>query len=318
MRLASVSGIGVLVNPRSRKNRQDPGLARRIAKRLGDRGRVLSCSSLDELERACETLRDARVEVVALLGGDGTAHVSLTRLLRAYQAEPLPAIAPLRGGTIDTQANALGVARKRPEALFDHLVRQWDKGSLLEGAVERPVLLAGGEACFLFGTGALRGFIEEYSRAPQPNAAWAAKLLASAVGDVARGRPTPVAPRWDGRVTVDGEVLAETSYLGVAAGTVDQIGLRFRPFYRASEDRARFHLLAIHTTPLGFVKRLPAIWAARPMGPEHTHDRLAQRAVLEERGGVVHYMCDGDLKERRGSLELRVGPHLRIVTGRGA
>ena len=55
------------------------------------------------------------------------------------------------------------------------------------------------------------------------------------------------------------------------AGTVDQIGLGFRPFYRYGEP-GKFHILGIHTSPLGFVKKLPDIWRALPMGAEHTRE----------------------------------------------
>ena len=34
-------------------------------------------------------------------------------------------------------------------------------------------------------------------------------------------------------------------------GTVDQIGLGFRPFYRSETESGRFHMLGIHTSALG-------------------------------------------------------------------
>ena len=37
----------------------------------------------------------------------------------------------------------------------------------------------------------------------------------------------------------------------------------------------------------GFMRRLPEIWRAEPMGDTHTYERVTRRAVLDARGGVV-------------------------------
>ena len=158
---------------------------------------------------------------------------------------------------------------------------------------------------FLFGTGALYGYIAEYNKAEDRNPVWGARVLLEATTSVFVGGDMMkrVAPRWEGRVTFDdGTAFPERDYLGIAAGTVDQIGLGFRPFYRAYEQPGAFHLLGIHTTPRGFVSKLPAVFKGQPMGPEHTFDRVVPSAVIEERGGTVHYMCDGDLHEHRGQI----------------
>ena len=70
----------------------------------------------------------------------------------------------------------------------------------------------------------------------------------------------------------DGTVWEERDYLSVAGGTIDQIGLNFRPFHRYGEQPGRFHVLGIHTSPMGFVTQLPRIWRAAPMQPGHTFE----------------------------------------------
>jgi hypothetical protein len=64
---------------------------------------------------------------------------------------------------------------------------------------------------------------------------------------------------------------------------------------------------------MGFVKKLPDVWRARPMGPDHTYDRLVQKFVVEGRHGVVEYMCDGDVFEHPGPLTVECGPRVRIL-----
>src|SRR5262249_52584937 len=150
---------------------------------------------------------------------------------------------------------------------------------------------------------AIYGFIADYSRAEERDGLWAAKVLARACAKVVTGQPTIVAQRWEGSVIVDDEeVFPDRNYLAIGAGTVDQIGLGFRTFYRCNEQPGTFQILGIHTSALGFVRKLPDVWRARSMGPERTYDRLARRAVIEARYGVVSYCCDGDVHDHRGPL----------------
>ncbi|MBL8606197.1 MAG: sphingosine kinase, partial [Myxococcales bacterium] len=46
-----MSGIGVVLNPKSRRNLKDPGAATRLARRLGDSGVVREARSVEELHR---------------------------------------------------------------------------------------------------------------------------------------------------------------------------------------------------------------------------------------------------------------------------
>ena len=78
----------------------------------------------------------------------------------------------------------------------------------------------------------------------------------------------------------DGTVWAERDYLSVAGGTIDQIGLNFRPFHRYAEQPGRFHVLGIHTSPMGFVTQLPRIWRAAPMQPGHTYEATTTSVVI--------------------------------------
>src|ERR1700677_924128 len=167
---------------------------------------------------------------------------------------------------------------------------------------------------FIFGTGALYGFISDYNQPEVRDGLWAAKVLGRAVSKVVTGQPTAVAQRWEGSVIVeDAEVFPDRDYLAIGAGTVDQIGLGFRPFYRCSDVPGTFQILGIHTSAPGFVQKLPDIWNARAIGPSHTYDAAARQAVIEARGGVVSYVCDGDVHDHKGPLVIETGPRVRIL-----
>jgi len=345
-----VPGIGVIFNPRSGRNLRDPRAAHRLARTLGDRGVIREAGSIDELYRVAEDFRKLDIDVLGISGGDGTNGTTITGFLDVYQGNALPQIAFLRGGTMNTVANAVGVRRGRPEGLLDRLCRAYVARAAQPLAnVERHVMCIRGEGArvparnsssddiesapssmrrsqplgtkygFNFGTGVVCGFLSEYYAYGQPpNPVVAAKTLLRGVGSAAIGGEMirRMAEPFRGSVELDdGTIWPERDYLSVAGGTVDQIGLNFRPFYRFAERPDTFHLLGIHTSPMGFVSQLPRIWRAEPMKPGHTYEAVTPNAVIRSARSPLRYMIDGDLHECGGPLHVSIGPRVRIVVG---
>src|SRR5262245_53424734 len=118
-------GIGVIFNPRSGKNVRDPRAAGRLARALGDHGVVREAHSIDELYRIAEDFRRLEIDVLGISGGDGTNGTTITGFLDVYQGNAMPYIAFLRGGTMNTVANSVGVGRGRPETMLDRLCRAY-------------------------------------------------------------------------------------------------------------------------------------------------------------------------------------------------
>jgi diacylglycerol kinase family enzyme len=321
--LGKVPGIGVVLNPKSGRNVRDPGAATRLSRALGDHGVVRQARSIDELYRIAEDFRSVDIDVLAISGGDGTNHVTLTGFLDVYGGATMPQVALLRGGTMNTVANSVGVGRGGPEGLLGRLVRDYARRGALElENVERHVmrLLAPSEGKprfgFLFGTGVVHGFLAEYYSHGEPSPLVALKTLARSVGSAfVRGETIArMAKPFRGSVLLDdGTVWGERDFLAVAAGTIAHIGLQFKPFYRHAERPGTFHLLGIHASPLSFVRELPRIHDARPMRAGKAFEALASRAVIRGADGRVRYMVDGDLHESAGDLEVAVGPRVKLV-----
>jgi diacylglycerol kinase family enzyme len=309
-----MNGIGVVLNPKSRRNRRDPKAALRLARTLGDAGEVREARSIDELHRIAEDFRKLDVGALAIAGGDGTNHVTITGFVDVYGTRPLPPLALLRGGTMNTVANSIGVRRARSEPLLAALRRGFHDLP----RVKRHVMRIGDSYGFLFGTGAVYGFLAEYYRNGDPSPFVAAKTLARGIGSTFVGGDAVarIAAPFRGSVTLDdGTRWPERDYLAVAGGTVDQIGLHFRPFHRSMERPGCFHLLGIHTDAVGFVLDLPRIWRARPMRDEKRYDAVLASATIESADGVVRYMVDGDLHDCRGPLRVETGPEVELLLG---
>jgi len=157
-----MSGIGVVLNPKSRKNLRDPGAYDRLARKLEGRGVVREARSIDELYRIAEDFRALKIDLLGISGGDGTNHITLTGFIDVWGGA-LPQIAFLRGGTMNTVANSVGVRRGKPEGLLARLIQDYAaRASRPLRDVERHVMRIGDHYGFLFGTGTVRGFTAEY------------------------------------------------------------------------------------------------------------------------------------------------------------
>ena len=329
-----MAGIGVVLNPKSRHNLQNPDAASRLSRQLGDRGVVRAARSIEELHRIAEDFRALDVDFLAIAGGDGTNHVTLTAFLDVYGVRPIPPVALLRGGTMNTVANSIGVARQSSERLLASLIADCtstprspptDRATRAKCELEqteRNVLHIAPEEAgkvhygFLFGTGVVHGFLAEYYRGGRPTPLVAATTLARGVASalVAGETIRRIAEPFRGSVLFeDGTVWEERDYLAIAAGTIAHIGLEFKPFHRYGERAGAFHALGIYASPFDFVRELPRVWRGQPLRPRRAHEALSSRMVVKSARGVLRYTIDGDLHEAQEKLTVSIGPRIRLV-----
>jgi diacylglycerol kinase (ATP) len=329
-----LSGIGVILNPRSRRNLRDPRAASRLARTLGDNGVVREARTIEELYRIAEDFRRDDIDVLAISGGDGTNHVTLTGFIDVYGGATMPQVALLRGGTMNTVANSVGVSKGRPEGILGRLLRDYARRA--SGPLEnverhvmriRPCDPRPGERThygFLFGTGVVTGFLAEYYRGGEGTPLAAAKTLARAIGSALVGgemirrmaRPFRGSVVFEeGSADDDAQRCAwgERDYLALAAGTIANIGLNFRPFRRYAESAGRFHMLGVHASPIAFVKELPRIHREEPIRSDKTYEAVSSHAVIRSADGLLRYMIDGDLHETHGELDVAIGPRVKLV-----
>jgi diacylglycerol kinase (ATP) len=307
-----VPGIGVITNPRSRVNKRDPGKMRQLGYLLGSHGAPYATKSLDDLYRAAEEFKAAGIDILGINGGDGTIHVTVTAFAQVYGDAPLPKIAILPGGTLNTIAAGVGI-RGKPQDMLYEVIDRYHQGEELK-VVERNVLQIGDKYGFIFGNGLIANFLEAYYATGRPSPIMGAKVLARAIGSaLIRGKFIKrLFRRWVGQVTVDGETWARADFATVAAATVAEIGLGFAPFYRCEEKPGHFALLGIHAAPFGVILELPRIRRARPMRRDKCISQVARRVVMAS-DEPFSYTIDGDLYSGARELVLATGPRLQLV-----
>jgi hypothetical protein len=312
-----MAGIGIVNNPRARRNLRRPGTVRRLRAILGADGEVLDASTPDQLALAVERFRAARIELLGVHGGDGTAHYVLGAFARAFGAEPLPPVALLPGGAMNTVARGTGI-RGTSEAALQRIVARHRLG-LPQPMVERDLLAVeadGGPPLhgFLFGTGCAVAFLEAYYAAPGPSpgrAAWLAvrALLSALVGGRfarALSRREPV------EVLADGERWPKGDYLAILAGSSPELGLGFPAFARCGEQPGFFHAVGVTGSAYRLALAVPRVRLGRPWPRRVAMDAVARELRLEP-GGALRFTLDGDLYRAERRLRVSTGPALRMV-----
>ena len=93
-------GIGVILNPYSRKYKNNPEMAKHMGFIVGDKASCKATEDLADLRRVAEEFKTRDIDILAINGGDGTIHCTLTTFLNVYGNKPLPKIANLFTNTL--------------------------------------------------------------------------------------------------------------------------------------------------------------------------------------------------------------------------
>jgi hypothetical protein len=241
--------------------------------------------------------------------------VVLTAFARAYGAAPLPAVALLRGGAMNTVADAHQL-RGSPESILKTLLERRRSGQPWR-TVERDLLAVEADGAapqfgFLFGTGAVVTFLEAYYGTGHPSPATAAALLVRAVASALVGGrfAATLTVRDPMRVSADGEDWPDGPYLSVLAGAIPEIGFGFTPFSRCDEQPGFFHAVGVTGSALQVAARLPQIWAGRPWRRTLAVDAVTRELCLD---GQLRFTVDGDLAQAEREVRVRTGPPIRLV-----
>ncbi len=337
LELAALRPIGVITNPRARKNVGRAERPERLASLLGAAGVVHATRTLEELAPAVEDLveRGARCWVVD--GGDGSLHWVLNAVVDRYGLGELsrrvPLAVPANGGTIDFVARHAGV-RGTAEGLVGRLVRA-GTGPIAQvptlvarGERERPdggrePFLRVGFAAAVAGIG--NGFFEHYDRSGRGRPAivvGVAKAAGALLLDLGPWRR--LAPRrWldygrvamgrvPARVVVDGEALPYTAPTALHVGAVPiDLGGLVKVFGHAGPGR--LHANAGELGVLGMIANLPRLATGRALRAAGLWDGPVARVRVEATGPApLRPVIDGERFEGLRWLELEPGPAIAV------
>lgn len=309
-------GIGIITNPHSRRNRRYPEQMRRLAYVLGTNDTYEMTNKVDDVVQVAEQFRKSEIEILALNGGDGTNHVTLSTFIEVYGDQPLPKITFLRGGTMNTISNGIGI-KGTPSRLLANLVDKYYTGIPFETTARDMIKISADDETrygFIFGNGVVSNFLELYYETGHPSPTTAAVLLTKALATMPVGGKLAqkIVKPFRARAIFEDEEWEERDYTSLLAATIDQIGLGFRPFIRCEDRPNTFHLLGLMTKPGALAMQLPRIRMGLPLPPDKAKSKVTGRVEIISAEPFA-YTIDGDMHVAHGRVLLENGPRMEII-----
>ncbi len=310
-------GTDVIVNREASRLATRGGLRRVIVDAAAAGGaRVHETRSLDDLELVARGIAARGSDAVVLAGGDGSYMAGLSALARAHGDRGLPPIALAPGGTVCTVARNLGMKGSARD-YAQRIVRRVADGTAHSEA--RPTLKVGDDRGverigFIFGTGLVVRFFEEYYAAPRQGLGAAARILARVFAGSLAGSSYAARVLGPTRCSlrVGGEPHEAREWSLVLASVVRDVGLHLLVPYRAGEEFDRFHVVASGLSPRALGAQLPRALAGRPLIGAPGIDALTPTLQIDFDDEGAGYVLDGDLFHAR-SAKVEPGPLLSLL-----
>lgn len=310
-----MAGIGVVVNPHARANRNGAAArARQLEEVVGPSGTVRVTGSIDAIEDVAREFRASGTEVLAICGGDGSYHCTLTAFRRVYGETALPLLLPLRAGTINYVSDAIGGRRGRPEHILARAVRDYRRGRVYE-TTERDLLrVNGGEHGFVLSFGTAVNFLRLYYAREKQSVWQATRLLTRLIGSALAGTHSTraVFQPTAADIEVDGEPVPFRQFNLFFAATVDRIALGFRPTYLATRKRGYLHVVGGPIPATRLIRHALRVYRGFPLNEPTFYDNLARRVVIRF-FRPEHFMLDGDILPPLERLEVDVACRVTLI-----
>lgn len=325
--------VGVIVNPKARKNRAAP--ADRIAELrriVGSRGEVHETNSIEELRDAIRQLAP-RVTHLVGDGGDGALHWLINEIERCISdPQRWPAFVPTNGGSVNAVARKARV-RGRPEAIIRALAAAAEADRPPPDVTLDTLALDGETAdgaafhrlCFGLAAGGVGNrFYDRYYDLPDHNRVAVARVIARSFGDYITSKVAPSrvkTPNYASilftptraRVVIDGDEVPSRTHSLLHAGAIDlRIGGPLRLFPKASEPGA-LHFQAGNLRPSMIVAQLPTALTNGMLRGEGLRDVIGHEMIIEAEDEPLSPIIDGERFLGIVKLVARAGPRIRIA-----
>jgi len=311
-----MGGIVAITNPNAKKNRKVTDRRKRLARALGDSGVVFETKIPEDVGPLMDEVLKIDPEIIAVCGGDGTMHLTLSALINAYKGTFPPKFVILRGGTMNVCATAT-MTFLPAEMMLRRVADKYRNGQPYS-EVERKTLKMNDWHGFLFGLGTSSHLVWEYHKESMAGRTRALKVTAQAIGAVFNSKgelAKRLFKRLNGEVLVDDEPLPIREFLGVLGGTLRYVSIGFRPLYRAYESDEHFHLFASNISPLVALKNIRRLFLGRPLkaDPKIHFDFLAKKLEVRP-DGFTPLIIDGEIYQI-DHLLVTMGPRIKIING---
>lgn len=337
--------IGVITNPNSRKNKNQPHRAAQLQGIVGNRGSVHSTDSVDDIKPILRDFLRRRATYWVADGGDGAMHWMLRKGFEVleeaeFHGRELPMAVPTNGGTIDFVAKNAGI-KGRAEDILARLRSVVEKGSHVEEVEVDSMLIEGvqmvdgsRESFRTYGFASAAGgvgqnFYSKYYADEDPNPTTILKVVGNtvaslpvafsplralkAVPEQLRTYAADIFKPAHCHVEMDGMILEHTDYTGIhiASMSINLAGV-FR-FFPQAEKLGQMHALVGAPSPFMLVANLPNMHLGKQLRGDKIVDRACREMKLKAVGGeLLDPIIDGEYYHDVSELSYTLGPRVRI------
>lgn len=304
-------GIGVISNRNARLNKLHPELKDQLAFVIGSNGKVSSTGSITDVYKAAETFRRTGIDIIAISGGDGTAHRTMEILLDVYGNLPLPPILLLPTGTQNMVPRSFGIEGSGLANLMLANLRY--RHNVPMRCIRRNVLKVNGHVSFMFGIGVAARFMVDYYASGETNPKGAAKLLSKVVasgvtgGDLAK----KMLASFQAKLNVDGELRQETMHT-LFASFVERLPLHFILFPQSGQEAGAFEIAYSGGAPLKIAASFPAILSGSTEHLSGITRQLVHKLIIDLEQPEA-FTLDGELYDPTTHFEVESGPEISFV-----
>jgi diacylglycerol kinase family enzyme len=312
-----MAGIGIIVNRNAGRSQAFRGrIGEKLAFVLGDSASLKETFEVSEIETVARLFQERKIDILGIGGGDGSNQQVLSKFIHVYGNQPLPKVLFLRGGTHNACARSIGL-KGSPERILERLVRKYHSNERIETTCRSMLRLeddSGVRYGFTLATGFLYQFFERMHRGRHDSPWKVACLIASLFGsffvrskNIKRLFNVPPA-----RVTLAKEALEWEHCNGIAASSMEQVGLGMKPFPRANETLGTFHALAFRIHPGRFAHVSWRLLRGR-LENHPQHLSTITDSLIIEADEPIPFALDGDLFRGGPCLKISTGPRLKLV-----
>ncbi|WP_428263527.1 diacylglycerol/lipid kinase family protein [Haliangium sp.] len=336
--------IGVITNPRSRKNRGRPGRADRLQDIVGTLGEVHATESVDSIKPVLREFLRKRARYWVADGGDGALHWMLRMGMEVMAEDGVSEtfavpLLPTKGGTIDFVANNVGI-KGNAESILATLRTHIESGRHIEEVEVDSMLIEGVEVgddgqerdFRTYGFASAAGgvgqrFFSKYYEHEDPNP----RTIVKVVGRTLASLPMATLGRLPGvsselgryaremleparvKVTLDGMILPGEAFTGIHVASMSiNLGNVFRMFQKA-EQPGLMHAIIGSPSPVTMVANLPRMTLGKELRGRDLIDRPCRELVLEARDEqLMAPVIDGEYYRNLRRISFTLGPRVRI------
>ena len=304
--------VGIITNPRSHRNKGGiDSLSGAVAGRTDVDHVVLG--DISEIPEILREFASREVNLLAMVGGDGTVQATLTALFDRRPFDVLPTLAVLPAGRTNMIAADAGVRSRRGQGM-SRLLDLASNADLADRVTERRIVRidnvrgVGSQYGMFFGAAGICRAIQSCRRNFHPyglssNVASALTLAGSILRLLSgRGGEDQICRGDEIGIALDTENFASHSCLVLLATTLDRLLLGSRPFWTEIPGPLHFSYISYPPKRLGFhVPRLLYGGAHRKLPAESYFSRDAVSVRLKLDGP---FTLDGEFFETEPNKEI--------------